>query len=492
MIALLAAAIGFANLAPDVAQTAAVTHSPDVAGASARIDQSVAALAANRDGIVPSILANYAQIPQGNPPGPNVVSRIVTIGLQSTVNDFFAYGATVRAGVLALVGARADYDVAVRTERVKTVGLYYDALRDRGIARAREHALELAGRALDAAKTRFGAGDAPRLDVLRADVAVAKATADLEAARATDQNSTEALRVETGLPANADLDATIDDAPPSNLGASAARATRATIPAGTRGDGTFATPVASPTPDRPSSGSPTATNASASPNTAASAASTADPSSPGRAAAPSSTSLPIADSSSSGSASTTAGATVDAAAIGASALKLRAEVASADAGVSAALATRSAASAAGLPAIVASAGVASGTDSGVPIGGPSVNVSMTIPVGGASADKLHQQGAVVAEARAKSAAARRAVLLEVTATARSIGSLQRAAAASTRARIGADAELAATELGYRSGASSSFELASARDVDTQARIDELAAQYDLAKARATLQLEIGR
>ena len=488
MIALLAAAIGFANLAPDVAQTAAVTHSPDVAGASARIDQSVAALAANRDGIVPSILANYAQIPQGNPPGPNVVSRIVTIGLQSTVNDFFAYGATVRAGVLALVGARADYDVAVRTERVKTVGLYYDALRDRGIARAREHALELAERALDAAKTRFGAGDAPRLDVLRADVAVAKATADLEAARATDQNSTEALRVETGLPANADLDATIDDAPPSNLGASAARATRATIPAGTRGDGTFATPVASPTPDRPSSGSPTATNASASPTTDASAASTADPSSPGRAAAPSSTSLPFADSSSPGSSSTT----VDAAAIGASALKLRAEVASADAGVSAALATRWAASAAGLPAIVASAGVASGTDSGVPIGGPSVNVSMTIPVGGASADKLHQQGALVAEARAKSAAARRAVLLEVTATARSIGSLQRAAAASTRARIGADAELAATELGYRSGASSSFELASARDVDTQARIDELAAQYDLAKARATLQLEIGR
>lgn len=50
---------------------------------------------------------------------------------------------------------------------------------------------------------RAKAGDVPQLDVIRGDVAVAKAQADLEAATAADQNGNEALRVETDVPEQA-------------------------------------------------------------------------------------------------------------------------------------------------------------------------------------------------------------------------------------------------------------------------------------------------
>ncbi len=50
----------------------------------------------------------------------------------------------------------------------------------------------------------------------------------------------------------------------------------------------------------------------------------------------------------------------------------------------------------------------------------------------------------------------------------------------------------ATELGYRNGASSSLEVASARATYAQAVVDDLSAQYDLQKAAATLEVEIGR
>lgn len=431
MIALLAAIAGFANLTPDAAQTAALSNSPDVAAARARVEQSAAQLAATRDVIAPSLLSSYAQVPQGNPPGPAITSRLVTVGLQTTIADFLGYSASVRQAVLALAGARADADVAVRSERIKTVGLYYDALRNRGVAEARARALQLAERARDAARTRFAAGDAPRLDVLRADVAVSKAIADFEAARVNDENATEALRVETGVPDATDLQAMRDD----DMSA----------------PGTVAFDTADTTA---LAAAPVSANAAAAPLVSAPYPSVA--------------------------------------AVRDAALVTRAEIVSADAAVNAAAAARAVARTSGLPAIVASGGYTSGTDSGVQIGGPSINVSLTLPIGGANTARVRAQNAQLAEARARASGARRTVLLEVTSAARSVAALERAAAASSRARAGADAELAAAELGYRSGASSSFELAGARDVDTQARVDEVSARYDLAKARATLRLEIGR
>ncbi len=192
----------FAGLSLDAAERAAVVSSPDVAGARARLDQSRYALDAARSGIVPSFVSNYAQAPQGNPPGPNITSRQVSAGLQWTIGDFVAFAPAAREAALTLAAAQADANAAESTERVKVIGLYFDALKARAVANARRSAPRvLAGAQHDAAVVRAKTGDAPALDVMRSDVDVAKAQADLEAAIAADQNASEALRVEANAQA---------------------------------------------------------------------------------------------------------------------------------------------------------------------------------------------------------------------------------------------------------------------------------------------------
>ena len=80
----------FAGLSLDEAVRAALAGSPDVVAARARLDQSRYALEAARSGIAPSFVSNYVQVPQGNPPGPNITSRQVSAGLQWTIGDFIA------------------------------------------------------------------------------------------------------------------------------------------------------------------------------------------------------------------------------------------------------------------------------------------------------------------------------------------------------------------------------------------------------------------
>jgi CzcA family heavy metal efflux pump len=189
----------FAGLTPADAQTAALATSPDVRAAAARLEQNRYAYLLARSGSAPSFVANYAQVPQGNPPGPNIVSRQVTGELQWTLGDFLGFGASTQQAALTYASSQADYGAASTTERVKVIGLYYDALRARGVADTRRSALALATAQRDAANVRVNAGDAPRLDVVRADVAVARAQADLESALAADANATEALQTETGV-----------------------------------------------------------------------------------------------------------------------------------------------------------------------------------------------------------------------------------------------------------------------------------------------------
>ncbi|GAC1441546.1 MAG: hypothetical protein NVSMB59_01850 [Vulcanimicrobiaceae bacterium] len=187
----------FAALSLAEAEARAIAASPDLAAASARLAQSRSALAAARSGITPSLVSTYAQVPQGNPPGPTITSRQLTTGLQLNVGDFVAYAPAVREAAYTLAASEADRGAALATERVKVVGLYFDALKARAVAAARRDALLLANAQFRAARIRARAGDAPQLDVLRADVAVAKATADVETANAADANATEALRIET-------------------------------------------------------------------------------------------------------------------------------------------------------------------------------------------------------------------------------------------------------------------------------------------------------
>jgi CzcA family heavy metal efflux pump len=193
----------FGDLSVDDAMRDAVAASPDVAAARARLDQSRYALALARSGAAPSFVSNYAQVPQGNPPGPNVISRELNTGLQWTVGDFIGFASATREAALTAAASEADEAAAENGEKIKVIGLYFDALKAQYVASARHDALALAVAQRDGSAVRAKAGDVPQLDVIRSDVAVAKAQADLESATAAEQNAGEALRVETGVSAQA-------------------------------------------------------------------------------------------------------------------------------------------------------------------------------------------------------------------------------------------------------------------------------------------------
>ena len=172
--------------------------------------------------------------------------------------------------------------------------------------------------------------------------------------------------------------------------------------------------------------------------------------------------------------------------------KLRPEIASARLTALAAQAAVGSAKAAGFPTLTVGAGYLVGTDSGVPVNAPTINANLIFPLGPGARDRIAIAAAKAVEAKAKTVSVERQIVLDVAASSRTLGASQRAAAATTRARQSADAELHATEIGYRDGASSSLEVASARSTYAQAVVDELSALYDLEKARAKLDVEVGR
>jgi cobalt-zinc-cadmium efflux system outer membrane protein len=390
--------IAFADLSLGQAESAALATSPDVAQADAVVRENAAAVSAARGALGPSLTSSYVRAPQGGSNNDTITQRLTTVGVQTTVGDVLAYSPALAGAEATLRGARASLLVAQRTERVKVIGLYYDALKARAIAQARDEALRTAQQQRDAAAIRVRAGDAPRLDLVRANVAVARATAAAETARATDQNATEALAVE----------------------ANAKTALASTV-------------------DGPLSAAPDVVPS-------------------------------------------------DAVAL---ALRNRADLRAASEATTAAQAAVTAARRSALPAITVGAGYETGVDTGVQIHGPTLNVTVGIPLNGAAHAQVAQKTAVVAETVAKAQAQQRQIQLDVAAAARTLSATQRATAASTQAREEAYAELQATGVGYRNGASSSLELASARDTYTQAVVDELSSLYDELKARATLDLEVG-
>ncbi len=390
--------IAFADLALDRAQSAALATSPDVKLAEAVVRENAAALAGARGALGPTITGSYVEAPQGGSNNDIISQRLTTVGLQTTVGDVLAYSPLVAAAAATLRSAQASLVAAQRTERVRVIGLYYDALKARAIAQARDNALRTAQQQRDAAAIRVRAGDAPRLDLTRANVAVARATATAEIARAADQNATEALAVESG--STSPLDRTVDQ------------------------------PL------------------------------------------PSSTEIAPADAV-------------------ARALANRADVRAARETTAAAQAATAAARRATFPAITVGAGYEQGVDAGVRIHGPTLNVSLGIPLNGTARSQVAQKTAILAQNVARMQAQERQISLDIASAARNLAAAQRATAASTQARQEAFNELQATDLGYRNGASSSLELSTARDTYTQALVDELSSVYDELKARATLELGVG-
>jgi len=190
--------LSFTNLTLDAAQRIALAASPEVRIARAVVDQQAALLAQARGTYGLAGNVGYAESPQGAAEG-TIASRITSYGLSFTVGDLLALSPLVAQATAAARQSALDEIVAERTERIRTIGLYFAALKARALLASKTELLRAADLQTAASQKRFSAGDAPRLDLIRAQVVAAKARADVANARATDANATDALARECAL-----------------------------------------------------------------------------------------------------------------------------------------------------------------------------------------------------------------------------------------------------------------------------------------------------
>ena len=376
----------------------AVDISPDVAQAREHVNENRALLAAARGLASPALIANYAQAPQGGNNNTTITQRLVTVGGQVTIGDYLSYAPAVRQAAYTLTQAEFDLLAAQRIERLKVADQYFGALRAAATLDLRRQDAAGAQSDLRAAQIRFRAGDAPRLDVVRAQVALANAQAGYDAAEVDLHNAIDALSLETGRPASS-----------------------------------FSPLRASPT---------------SGPNL-----------------------------------------TVEKAV--ARALATRSDYASAQQAVEAERAAVSLAQHGAFPALSVNAGYTTGVDSGVAVHGPSANVNLSVPISHTARDRAEAERARLASAQFRVEGVRRQIVLDVTNAVRTFDASARASAAAARARAAAQEELRATQIGYRSGASSSLDVADARRTYLQAALNELDAVYAQAQAAAKLEMEVG-
>lgn len=391
----------FAKLSLAQAEADALAASPTVAAARDVRREAQAAFQQARAAFGPALTASYSAAPQANAANTGTMEQqLTTVGAQVTLGDLLAYSPALAQANSALLAARFQLHTAELTERTTVVGLYYDALQAHATLRARNDALALAQSQERAATIRFKAGDVPRVDVVRADVAVAQAQASLATAQSDEMNAEEALAVETGI------------AVPQLHTQTTAGASLALLPA---------------------------------PQTAV-----------------------------------------------ARALAGRPEVAAAEANVAAERAAVRAAERMALPIFTLSGGYQTGNDTNVHIAAPTLNATLTYPLGNPNRYRAQAERARLAQAQAQLAQTERSITLAVAAAARNYQAQGAAVTATQRALAESRRELHAEQIGYRSGAVSSLDVENARSTYVQALLNAIAAAYARAKAAAQLQLLTGR
>lgn len=201
MTEILCAILLYANLSLQAAQADAVVISPDVAFARGKVAEAEALYDEARATYGPALMANYAQSPQAGPSNnSSVEQRLTTVGATWTLGDLFAYAPAVAEANAALQSARLGLNDTERNEEIAVIAAYYSALGAQAAQNARVQELAAANAELRGANVRFSAGDAPRLDVVRATVAVASAQADLARAQADADTAVATLAAETNLP----------------------------------------------------------------------------------------------------------------------------------------------------------------------------------------------------------------------------------------------------------------------------------------------------
>jgi multidrug efflux pump subunit AcrB/outer membrane protein TolC len=396
-----AATLRFARIDSVAAQQFALVASPDVHAARTALDGARAGLAQARSANGLAFVGGYVEAPQGAPNG-TISQRLTSYGAQLSLGDVAAYAPLVSGAAAAVRAAETDEVAAERGERIKLIGLYYAALKARAVSHARADAVDSARRQLDASQKRFDAGDAPRLDIVRAQVGLARAQGDLAIATAADGSAIDALAREVGRPI-----AAFDETAPA--------------PAPAPADMPVLSPEAAVT----------------------------------------------------------------------RALAQRADLASAETNVRVSAAGVAAARRGVVPGIQLNAGYARGVDSGYLTSGPTVSATVSIPVGGGTAARVHEQSALLDAARARRDGVARAVALEVGAAARTAAAAVEVEQAASTAVAAAKAEIEAATLGYDRGAATSLDLSTSRATYVQAVVDALSARYDRLQAREVLALEVG-
>lgn len=391
----------FTQLSLQTAQADALAVSPDVAIARGKVEEAQALYDQAKATYGPALTANYAQVPQAGATNNVVTQRLTTVGAAWTLGDLFAYAPSVAQAHAALSAAQLSLTDAERNEQIAVITAYYAALGAAAALRAHSEELVAANAELRAANLRYSAGDAPRLDVVRASVAVATAQADLARAQADADDATSALATETGLRADV------------------LQTTTASL----------------------------------------------------LAVSPMNTNIPSAV---------------------AQALAARPDVAAARQDVQAEQHAVSVARRGGWPLVTLSGGYTTGVDTGIPVSGASAAVDVTLPITGAAHDRVRAEEARLAQSHAQLAKIQRSVTLEVGSAIRAYAAQTTALAASERALQAAQAEFAATQIGYRSGAVSSLDVETARSTYVQALVNEISALYAQARARATLNLVLGQ
>ena len=192
-------ALAFLNISLSDAQASALRAAPDIRSSRASLASAQATFAQVRGTNGLAATVNYTETPQGSSIG-TIAARVTNVGATISLADLLAYPPLVAQAAATLEGARTDALVAERTERVKVVTLYYSALKARALFNARAGGATNATAFVASAQKRFSAGDVPRLDIIRAQVAAAQSQADLANARASDTNATDALARELGTP----------------------------------------------------------------------------------------------------------------------------------------------------------------------------------------------------------------------------------------------------------------------------------------------------
>jgi outer membrane protein TolC len=170
------------------------------------------------------------------------------------------------------------------------------------------------------------------------------------------------------------------------------------------------------------------------------------------------------------------------------ALALRPELSALLATIAARRANVTAARETGLPATTVTGGYERGVDSGVGVQGAAVSAHVDLPLASGAGARTFAARAQLTAARAQLLDARRVIVLSVETAIRDARAGAVALRAAVAARDEAARALAAVELGYREGASSSLDVFTARSTYEQAAANALVAQYQQAQALAILEV----